>query len=106
MSIRPVDLTVIQRATDVSQIKQQLDAKPIIEQQNIQQQMVEKADRIAHQVIETKDAPSIDTHADAREEGKNKYTAQKKKIRIRQKEILSVDKVIKKNRGGDFDIKI
>ena len=106
MSIRPVDLTVIQRATDVSQIKQQLDVKPAIEQQNIQQQMLEKEDRIAHQVIQTKDTPGTDTHADAREESKNKYRAQKKKIRIRQKEVLSVDKVIKKNRGGDFDIKI
>ena len=106
MSIRPVDLTIIQRTGDVSQIKQQLDVKPAIEQQNIQEQMLQKEDKLAHQVIETEDAPKTNNHADAREESKNKYIAQKKKMRIRQKDMLSVDKVIKKNRGGDFDIKI
>ncbi len=108
MSIRPVDLSIIQRTSDVSQVKQQLDVKPVIEQQNIQDQMVKKEERLAHQVIETEDAPKTDTHADAREESKNKYkyVVKKKKIRIQQNDILPADKVTRKKAGGDFDIKI
>lgn len=106
MSIKPVDLSVIQRTGDVGQVKQQLDVKPAIEQENIQNQMVKKEEKLAHQVIETEDAPSTDTHADAREESKNKYIIKKKKIRIQQNDTLSADKVTKKKAGGDFDMKI
>lgn len=106
MSIRPVEVSVIQRTTDVSQVKQQLDVKPAIEQQNIQDQIVEKEDKMAHQVMEMEDTERTDTHADAREESKNKYIIKKKKTRIQQKESLPIDKVIRKKAGGDFDIKI
>ena len=108
MSVRPVELSVIQKTGDVGQVKQQLDGKPAIEQQHIQDQMVEKEHKLAHQVIETEDAPKTDTRADARNESKNKYkyTPKKKKAGIQQKDTLPVDKVIRKKFGGDFDIKI
>lgn len=108
MSVRPVELSVIQKTGDVGQVKHQLDVKPAIEQQNIQDQMVEKEHKLAHQVIETENAPKTDTHTDAREESKNKYkyVPKKKKAGIQQKDTLSIDKVIRKKLGGDFDIKI
>jgi len=106
MSIRPVELSVIQRTGDIGQVKQQLDVKPAVEQQNIQTQMMKKGEKLAHQVIETKDSPNTDTHADAREEGKNKYIIKKKKVRIQQDESLPMDSVIRKRTRENFDIKI
>ena len=36
MTIRPVDFATIQRTDDVGMMKHQQDAKPVVEQQNIQ----------------------------------------------------------------------
>uniref|UniRef100_UPI0040575AFF hypothetical protein n=1 Tax=Agathobacter sp. TaxID=2021311 RepID=UPI0040575AFF len=109
MSIKPVDLSVIQRTSEVGQVKQQHDSKPIVEQQNIQTEMVKKEEKLAHQVIETEHSQKVDTHADAKEESKNKYfMKKKKKTKVQEKEsqVQITGRVIRKKAGGDFDLKI
>ena len=54
MTIRPVVLGgMIQRTDDVGQIKHQQDAKPMMDQQNIQMQVNKREDHLAHKVQET-----------------------------------------------------
>lgn len=101
MSIRPIVLNgMIQRTDDVGQVKIHGDQKPIADQQAIQGQMVKKEERLAHDVVNTNHNEAMENHADAREEGKNKYKPLRKKKNVN-------GKVIKKTPdNGGFDLKI
>ena len=85
MTIRPVDFATIQRTDDVGMMKHQQDAKPVVEQQNIQ--------------VEIKKQECFD----AREEGKNKY---KQSMSKKKKDAAKDGKVVQKSAHGGFDIKI
>lgn len=104
MSISPImNSGMIQRTDDVGALKLQQEQRPVIEQQNAQTQMTRKADELRHQVLTPADSSKADTHADAREEGKNKYFFSKKK---EKKPEEKEDRVIKKNSYGRFDMKV
>ena len=105
MAISPLlSSGMIQRTDDVGMLKLQQDNRPLVEQQSAQGQMVKKADEFSHQVVTPADSNKADTHADAREEGKNKFFSQKKseKKQIKKQE----DKVVKKYTSGGFDMKV
>ena len=52
MGIRPVELNgMIQRMDDVGMIKKHEDAKPFLDQQNIQMQVNKREDNLAHTVL-------------------------------------------------------
>lgn len=107
MSMRPVVISgMIQRTDDISILKQQQDNKPIVEQHNLQEQVVKREDDLRHIVLMPADSAKTDTRADARDEGKNKYFFQKKGKKQKKEETLPVDRVIKKDSGGGFDLKI
>ena len=79
MAISPIlNNGMIQRTDDVGYLKLQQEQRPIVEQQSAQAQMTRKADEFSHQVITPADSSKTDTHADAREEGKNRYFFRKK----------------------------
>jgi hypothetical protein len=104
MSIRPVDISgMIQRTDDVGMLKHHQDSRPVVEQQHIQTQMVKKTDELMHQVLHPEDTGKADTHADAREKGKNEYFLRKKGD-AKKKE--NQDRVVKKHANGSFDVKI
>ena len=74
MAISPIlNHGMIQRTDDVASLKLHQDHKPLVEQQSAQAQMTKKADEFSHQVVTPADSSKTDTHADAREEGKNRY---------------------------------
>ena len=105
MAISPILMSgVIQRADDVGALKNQQDSRPVIEQQNAQVQMTKKVEEQRRQVVNPEDSDKADTHADAREKGKNSYFFRKKDKRKKEEESPQ-DHVIKKTQGG-FDIKI
>lgn len=105
MAISPILMSgVVQRADDVGVIKNQQDNRPAVEQQNAQAQMTKKADAQSHQVQKKDNSDKADTHADAREKGKNSYFFRKKNNGTKKNEVKE-DHVIKKGMGG-FDIKI
>lgn len=107
MAISPIlNNGMIQRADDVSYIKNQQDAKPAVEQQNAMTQVNKKAEEMRREVVNPNDADKADTHADAREEGKNKYFFQKKDKKKSVSSPVSEDRVVKKTMGGSFDMKV
>ena len=95
---------VIQRADDVSMLKGQQDNRPVVEQQNAQVQVTKRVDAQSHQVNTAEDSAKTDTHADAREEGKNSYFF-RKKAKGKKQEVSQPDRVVKKTMGG-FDMKV
>ncbi len=106
MSIRPVDISgMLQRTEDISIIKHNQDQRPAIEQQNLQTQQVRKEEAMRHQVLNPENSTKADTHADAREKGKNSYFYRKKES-SKKKEAESEDRVLKKTTGGSFDVKV
>ena len=91
MSISPIlNSGMIQRTDDVGVLKLQQEQRPVAEQQNAQLQMTRKADEFSHQVVTPADSNKTDTHADAREEGKNKYFFQSTRKKVFTKAALSL----------------
>lgn len=106
MAVTPIlSSAITQRTTDISSVKQHQDSKPMVDQQNGQVQVAKKTEEMRRQVVHQSDASKMENHADAREEGKNKYFFQRKNAK-QEKEPVE-DKVVKKEpiRGG-FDMKV
>lgn len=107
MAISPILMNaVIQRTDDVGVVKNQQDSRPMVEQQNVQTHMAKRVDEQRRQVVTSEDSRKADTHADAREKGKNEYFFRKKAKKIEEKiEEVPKDHVVKKTTGG-FDMKV
>ena len=104
MTIRPVDLNgVVQRSQDISAIKQNEDAKPVVDQQNIQAQFAHKGEHKLKQVVHADDSDEPEYRYDAKEKGNSGYEQNQKKKKKQQKPDGQV-KV--KGMSGGFDIRI
>lgn len=104
MSIRPVDFNgMLQRTDDISHIKQNEDAKPLFDQQNIQVQVDKRQDELSHVVQDSTESEHLKNDLDAKDEGRGAYSGSKNKKKEKQKE--ADGKIIKKSSGG-FDVKI
>lgn len=104
MSIRPVEISgMMQRSDDVGILKHQQDSRPAVEQQNAQVQVIKKTEELRHQVISSERGNKTDTHADAREKGKNEYFFSRKE---KKKKEEAECKVIKKHSNANFDVKV
>lgn len=106
MTIRPVDLNgVVQRSQDVSTIKQHEDAKPIVDQQNIQAQFVKEGQKKLKQVVHADDSNEPEYRYDAKEKGHSGYEQPQNK---KKKQNKPEGQVKEKGKGmsGGFDIRI
>ena len=103
MAIGPIDMEMIQRTNDVEMYKLQEDAKPVVDQQNIQMQVDQREDVLSHQVIHSQNSDKAKNDADAREEGHGQYRSGASK---RKKAAADKGRVIRKANIGGFDIKI
>ena len=105
MAISPIlNSGMIQRTDDVGVLKLQQEQRPMVEQQSAQTQLTRKADEFRHQVVTPADSNKTDAHADAREEGKNKYFFRKKESK--KQEEKTDGRVVKKYSSGGFDMKV
>lgn len=104
MAISPIDYAMVQRSTDVSMLKHHEDARPAVEQQNIQVHLERQDDAKMHQVRESEAGERTKNDADAKEEGRGQY--KKRKKNNTRKEEQRANCVIKKQTTGRFDIKI
>ena len=105
MSIRPVDIGgMMQRSEDIGILKHQQDSRPAVEQQNAQSQMTKRTEELRHQVMSPENSNKPDTHADAREKGKNEYFFRKGNGNKKKEE--ADGRVVKKHSDGGFDVKV
>lgn len=106
MTIRPVDLNgVVQRTQDMSTIKQNEDAKPFVDQQNIQTQFAREGEHKLKQVVHADDSNEPEYRYDAKEKGNSSYEQNQKKKKKQQKPDGQVT-VKGKEMSGGFDIRI
>lgn len=104
MTIRPVVLNgMIQRTDDIGQLKQHEDAKPAVDQQNIQMQVQRAEHQSQKQVNKAENSRLMDERFDAKEEGKGQYQDNRKKKNGKKKED---GRVTAQKTVGNFDIKI
>ena len=106
MSVSPVSFNgMIQRANDVSTIKQNEDAKPGLQQHNIQSQQVKQEHALTHTVLRPNQKENERKRYDAKEKGNGAYQKREQKKKQSDKE-TSEDKVVIKGQTRGFDIKI
>lgn len=103
MAIGPIDMAMIQRTNDVEMYKLQEEAKPLVDQQNIQMQVDHREDVLSHQVIQSQNSDKAKNDADAKDEGHGQYYTGPSK---RKKQVSDKGRVIRKSELGGFDIKI
>ena len=106
MTIRPIDLNgTIQRTQDIGVLKQQEDAKPLVDQQNIQGAVVKEEKRLSSQVIETNETEKEEYRYDAKEKGSSEHHRKENKKKQRDKK-TDIGTVRIKGQVSGFDMKI
>ena len=100
MSISPVDIAMIQRSQDVSQIRTHELNKPMTDSMNIQQTIQKDTFVKSESVVSKDNADNNSKNPDAREKSNNEYSGDGGKRRNEARE-----RVILKNKSG-FDMKI
>lgn len=101
MAVSPVDISMIQRLNDVSQIKHNEMTRPDAQQTVITRDIEKQVYVQAEQVVHQDDAAKSSTEHDAREKGKNSYFASKNKKKKKEEQ-----GTIKIKSNSSFDIKI
>ncbi|MCI7323782.1 MAG: hypothetical protein MR508_10935 [Lachnospiraceae bacterium] len=104
MAIGPINYAMIQRTGDVEHIRHMEDARPLANQQNIQNQVDQREDTLRHQVTDSKGSDRTHNDADAKDEGKGNYSSQGN-VRKKEKKKPDAGRVVRKESRG-FDIKI
>lgn len=106
MAVSPVSFNgMIQRANDVSTIKQNEDARPGLIQHNIQAQQEKQEHALTHKVARPNQKENERRRYDAKEKGNGAYQKQEQKKKNSDKK-TSEDKVVIKGQSSGFDIKI
>lgn len=100
--ISPIEFSgIVQRANDISTMKQNEDSKPMLDQNHISQTIHKHTEHLTQEVAKKDNADGRKEKFDAKEKGKNQYSRQGQKNRKKQE-----DKVVVKNANTGFDIKI
>ena len=106
MSVSPVSYNgMIQRTGEVSTIKHNEDARPSLEQHNIQTQQVKQEHELTHKVAQAKQKENERKRYDAKEKGNGAYQKREQKKK-KPDGSSSDDKVVIKGQRSGFDIKI
>lgn len=94
----------IQRTQDYTALKQQENTRPVVDQNNIQQQIDKKVDQKVKEVVKGEDTAKGENHADAKEKGKGQYAGDGGAGR-KKKDISKEGKVVLKG-TSHFDMSI
>lgn len=105
MAIGPMQLNAIMsRTTDYTQIKQNEDIKPMVDQNVFQNTMQKNIEKKLTQVKESEETDTYQRKQDAKEKGKNEYQGDGGRNR-RQGQNPPDGRVIRKGVGGfDFTV--
>ncbi|MGN0161275.1 MAG: hypothetical protein ACI4AQ_07810 [Lachnospiraceae bacterium] len=101
MAVSPIDISMMQRLTDVAQMRQNEITKPEVQQTVITREIEKQTNANSEQVVKKEDANKSDTEHDASEKGRNEYFY----LGGKRKKKEEAGKVTIKGTGG-FDMKI
>ena len=103
MSVRPVDMVMLQQINEVTNIKQNETAKPTIQQIDISANVEKKVETKAEQVTEKSDLDNKGRKFDAKDKSDNEYHGQQKK---HSKNKPDGHVTLKNKTDFNFDIKV
>ncbi|MDD3240576.1 MAG: hypothetical protein PHW47_10960 [Lachnospira sp.] len=104
MMVRPSEFGMIQQINEASQVKQNELSRPVVEQQNLVNQMQKDEQTRSEQVQRKDNADNSNRKFDAKDKSDNEYYREGQK---EQKRKGSDGRVFLKGQGkADFDIKI
>lgn len=103
MAISPIDISMMQRMSDVAQIKQNEITRPEVQQTTITNNIEKQVINQSEQILEQDNSNKSNTDHDAREKGKNTYFSSGE--RKKKKEEKQGKVTIKKDYQS-FDMKI
>ena len=107
MSIRPVDFNgMMQNQQNVSNVKQNEDQKPILQQQQAFLAMTKQEEASARQVVNKENLDKEEYKFDARDGSKKEYQDNRKKQKAKQKEKMEDGHVRIKGMSGGFDMTV
>lgn len=107
MSIRPVDFNgMMQNQHSVSNVKQNEDQRPLINQQQAFTAVTKQEEASAKQVISKDDLQREEYKFDARDGSQNEYQDNRKKKKAKQKEKKPDGRVCIKGMSGGFDMTV
>ena len=107
MSVRPVDFNgMMQSQQNVSNVKQNEDQRPILQQQQAFQTVVKQEEASARQVVNKNDLSREEYKFDARDGNKNEYQNNQRKKKEKQKEKMEDGHVRIKGMSGGFDMTV
>ena len=104
MSVRPVDIGMVQRMNDVSQIKHNENSKPAIDQNNMLNSFNKETMAKAEQVVKKDSTDNNQKKFDASEKGSNNYNGNSSKNKDKDKEEVEGKVVVKGHEGFDVTI--
>lgn len=107
MIVKPLDLAMIQQSNQVSQIKQQQVARPMVEQANIAVQVEKKVEARSEQVKSKENAENKNSEKqfDAKEKSNNEYD-RNGLLKNNKKKDKDGKVTLKNENSVDFDVKI
>ena len=107
MSIRPVDFNgMMQNQQNVSNVKQNEDQKPVLQQQQAFQAVTKQEEAAARQVVNKENLDKEEYKFDARDGSKNEYQNNQRKKKEKQKEKMEDGHVRIKGMSGGFDMTV
>lgn len=104
MSVRPVDIGMVQRMNDVSQIKHNENSKPAIDQNNMLNSFNKEAMAKTEQVARKDSADNNQKKFDASEKGSNSYSGNPSNKKDKSKDEPEGKVVVKGHEGFDVTI--
>lgn len=102
MSVRPVDIVMVQQMNEVSQIKQAETAKPMAQQFNIAAEVQKESEHKSEQVTKKSDVDNQKKKFDAKDKSDNEYYNDNHKNNKRKDGKVT----IKGKDGFGFDVKV
>jgi len=108
MAITPIyNSAMLQRTQDISQIKQNQDIKPQVEQHNIQQTTTKQVEKNARQIVEKNNVTGEGQERhDAKEKGRGIFFDIRKKDAKEKERIVEDDGIVIDKKNSHFDMRI
>lgn len=107
MSVRPIDFNgMMQNQQNISNVKQNEDQRPTIQQQQAFQAVTKQEEAAARQVTNKDDLNKEEYKFDARDGSKNEYQSNQGKQKGKQKKKMEDGHVRIKGMSGGFDMTI
>lgn len=107
MSVRPIVFSgMMQNQQNISNVKQNEDQKPLLQQQQAFHSVSKRQEAVTKQVVNKENLDREEYRFDARDGSKNEYQGKQNRKKAKQKEKMDDGHVRVKGMSGGFDMTV